>query len=183
MTGAVDGLTVIDAVRAVMSLQSMDGVYTPGLMLVGRLTVTTHSPGLPVGFIGIRCDSPSVVPNSHADLAVGVLQVIVKVTLSPGVAADGVTLTTGPCAKAGAVRAGTAAAARVAAPASVSVVAAERMKRIRKFPRSYAGPPRATSRVCMAAAPSGTHPRHQLWCPVDYSVKHVTFWERHGGCW
>ena len=148
MDGAVGGLTVIEAVRIVPSLQLMGGVYTPGLMLVGRLTPTANSPGLVVGFIGIRWGSPSVVPVSHADLAVGALQVIVKVTLSPGVAADGVTLTTGPCAKAGAVRAGTAAAARVAAPASVSVVAAERMKRIRKFPRSYAGPPRATSEAC-----------------------------------
>src|SRR5229473_1549270 len=96
----------------------------------------------------------TVVPNNVAVVAPEP-QVIANVTRAPGAAVDGVTSTTGPCAKAGCVKAGTAAAARVAAPASISVVAAERMKRIRKFPRSYAGPPRATSRVCVAAAPSG----------------------------
>jgi hypothetical protein len=55
------------------------------------------------------------------------------------------------------VRAGTAAAARVAATASVSVVAAERMKRIVKFPRSYAGLPRATSEACDAGRARHAH--------------------------
>ena len=123
-----------------LGVQSTDGEYSPGAMLAGSFTVVANplAPGMdPV--IGICGFSPSVVPYSVAETDPEG-QVTLKVTLSPGVAVDGDTLTGGPCAKAGVVRAGTVEAARVAMPASailpasVSVVAAERMKRIVSSP-------------------------------------------------
>lgn len=146
-----------------LGLQSTDGEYRPGLMLAGRFTVAANwlAPGIdPV--MGICAFRPSVVPSSVAE-SDPEGQVTLTVTLSPGVAVDGDTSTGSPSAKAGVVRAGTVKAARVAMPAnailpaSVSVVAAERMKRIVKFPRSYAGLPRATSEACDAGRARNAH--------------------------
>jgi len=105
----------------------------PGLMLAGSSTVVTNSPACVDLSIGICSESPSVVPNSVAEVAPDP-QVIAKVTPVPGAATDGVTSMTGSAAKAAAVRAGAAVAARVAAAASVSVSTAERTKRIVSSP-------------------------------------------------
>jgi hypothetical protein len=85
-------------------------------MLDGRSTVVANSPAWVDGCIGICWGSPSVVPNSVADVADDP-QLTVNVTLAPGVAVDGVTPITGPDANAGAAVSTTVPASVSAAPA------------------------------------------------------------------
>src|SRR6266478_3472187 len=49
ITGGGAGITVSDAVRIVPSLHPIGGVYVPGVMLLGKLTVTMNSPDCDVG--------------------------------------------------------------------------------------------------------------------------------------
>ena len=51
------------------SLQSMSGLYVPGWMVDGSVTVTLKTPPPDPLFIGICCGRPSVVPNNVADAA------------------------------------------------------------------------------------------------------------------
>src|SRR5580698_10360492 len=112
-------------------------------MPAGRSTLATNSPACVDCSMPIRSESPSVVPNSVAEVAPAP-QKTAKVTLEPGTATDGVTSMTGAGT---AAKAGAPDTATVAAPASASAVAAQRMKRIVSVPRSDAGPPRAVSQA------------------------------------
>src|SRR5262245_38849416 len=96
----------------------------------GTVTVCWNTPLWVAMPIGIRADRPRVAPNRVADVAasdpLALTQAIENDTDWPGAATDGNTSICGPAAKAG-----SAAPARVARPASVRAAPAERMERMR----------------------------------------------------